>query len=100
MPSRGTPWLASAALPLLLRLPPETSHTLGLQAIKLLARRWPTPVSPASLAIELFGLQFAHPVGLAAGFDKNGDYVDALGALGFSHIEIGTVTPRPQPGNP
>ena len=48
----------------------------------------------------MFGQRFAHPVGLAAGFDKNGDYLDALGALGFSHVEIGTVTPRAQPGNP
>ena len=47
-----------------------------------------------------FGLEFAHPVGLAAGFDKNGDHLDALGCLGFSHIELGTVTPRPQAGNP
>ena len=46
------------------------------------------------------GSTFAHPLGLAAGFDKNGDYLDALGALGFSHIELGTVTPRPQSGNP
>jgi dihydroorotate dehydrogenase len=55
---------------------------------------------PAALAVQSFGLQFSHPVGLAAGFDKNGDYLDALGALGFSHIELGTVTPRPQAGNP
>jgi dihydroorotate dehydrogenase len=46
------------------------------------------------------GLQFANPVGLAAGLDKNGDYIDALAGLGFGFIEIGTVTPRPQPGNP
>jgi dihydroorotate dehydrogenase len=50
--------------------------------------------------VHRFGLAFAHPLGLAAGFDKNGDYLDALGALGFSHIEVGTVTPRPQAGNP
>jgi dihydroorotate dehydrogenase len=55
---------------------------------------------PAALAVRCFGLRFSHPLGLAAGFDKNGDYLDALGALGFSHIELGTVTPRPQPGNP
>jgi dihydroorotate dehydrogenase len=55
---------------------------------------------PATLALRCFGVQFSHPLGLAAGFDKNGDYLDALGALGFSHIELGTVTPRPQPGNP
>ncbi|HEX3602551.1 MAG TPA: quinone-dependent dihydroorotate dehydrogenase, partial [Steroidobacteraceae bacterium] len=53
----------------------------------------------AALAVTCFGLRFSHPLGLAAGFDKNGDYVDALGALGFSHIELGTVTPRAQPGN-
>jgi dihydroorotate dehydrogenase len=50
--------------------------------------------------VNAFGLRFSHPLGLAAGFDKNGDYLDVLGALGFSHIELGTVTPRPQPGNP
>jgi dihydroorotate dehydrogenase len=55
---------------------------------------------PTTLALRCFGLQFSHPLGLAAGFDKNGDYLDALGALGFSHIELGTVTPRAQPGNP
>jgi dihydroorotate dehydrogenase len=99
MVAGATPWLARAALPLLLRLPPEAAHALGLRGIKLLAPRWPAPVAPASLAVQAFGLHFAHPVGLAAGFDKNGDYLDALGTLGFSHIEIGTVTPRPQPGN-
>ncbi|MDX1381018.1 MAG: quinone-dependent dihydroorotate dehydrogenase, partial [Xanthomonadales bacterium] len=49
---------------------------------------------------QVMGLEFDNPVGLAAGMDKNGDYVDALGALGFGFIEVGTVTPRPQPGNP
>jgi dihydroorotate dehydrogenase len=98
MPVRG-PWLARAALPLLLRLPPEASHALGLRGIKLLSGAWPMPVVSPGLAVEAFGLRFRHPVGLAAGFDKNGDYLDALGVLGFSHIEIGTVTPRPQPGN-
>jgi dihydroorotate dehydrogenase len=61
---------------------------------------WPALPIPATLALRCFGVQFSHPLGLAAGFDKNGDYLDALGALGFSHIELGTVTPRPQPGNP
>ena len=46
------------------------------------------------------GIDFANPVGLAAGLDKNGDYIDALAALGFGFIEIGTITPRPQVGNP
>jgi len=92
--------LAHLALPLLQRLPPETAHALGLRALKLLARGWAAPPVPATLAVQALGLRFAHPVGLAAGFDKDGDYLDALGALGFSHVEIGTVTPRPQPGNP
>jgi dihydroorotate dehydrogenase len=61
---------------------------------------WPSIEVPAELSVRCFGLQFSHPLGLAAGFDKNGDYLDALGALGFSHIELGTVTPRAQPGNP
>ena len=96
----GGPWLARAALPLLLRLPAETSHTLGLRSLKLLARGWPAPPVAPALALDAFGLRFTHAVGLAAGFDKSSDYLDALGALGFSHVEIGTVTPRPQPGNP
>jgi dihydroorotate dehydrogenase len=95
----GAGWLTRVALPLLLRLPPEASHTLGLRGLKLLSFSWAAPPIPAALAVDAFGLRFAHPIGLAAGFDKNGDYLDALGALGFSHVEIGTVTPRPQPGN-
>jgi dihydroorotate dehydrogenase len=50
--------------------------------------------------VQVMGLSFPNPVGLAAGLDKNGDHIDALAALGFGFIEIGTVTPRPQPGNP
>jgi dihydroorotate dehydrogenase len=100
MAAGAIPRLARLGLPLLLRLPPEASHALGLRGIKLLASGWPAPEVPPGLAVEAFGLRFAHPIGLAAGFDKNGDYLDALGALGFSHVEIGTVTPRPQPGNP
>jgi dihydroorotate dehydrogenase len=92
--------MASAALPLLRHLDPEFAHDLGLAALKCLRPLWPALPIPASLAVRGFGLQFSHPLGLAAGFDKNGDYLDALGALGFSHIELGTVTPRPQPGNP
>ena len=92
--------LASTALPLLRRLDPEMAHDLGLAALKCIAPVWPALPIPATLAVQCFGLQFSHPLGLAAGFDKNGDYLDALGALGFSHIELGTVTPRPQAGNP
>jgi dihydroorotate dehydrogenase len=92
--------MAHAALPLLRQLDPELAHDLGLAALKCVRPFWPALPVPAALAVQSFGLRFSHPLGLAAGFDKNGDYLDALGALGFSHIELGTVTPRPQPGNP
>jgi len=92
--------IARAALPLLTRLDPELAHDLGLAGLKWIRPLWPAPQIRAESSVLCFGLRFAHPVGLAAGFDKNGDYLDALGALGFSHIELGTVTPRPQPGNP
>ena len=92
--------LARGALPALRLLPPEMAHDLGLAALRRLQALWIPPDIPRSLEISCLGLTFAHPLGLAAGFDKNGDYLDALGALGFSHIELGTVTPRPQPGNP
>ncbi|HEX3398419.1 MAG TPA: quinone-dependent dihydroorotate dehydrogenase [Steroidobacteraceae bacterium] len=92
--------LAHAALPLLRHLDPEVAHDLGLAGLNCVRPFWPAPAIPAALAVRHFGLRFSHPVGLAAGFDKNGDYLDALGALGFSHIELGTVTPRPQAGNP
>jgi dihydroorotate dehydrogenase len=95
----ATAALARAALPVLRRLDPELAHDLGLTGLRCLEPVWPTPQVPIALSLRCLGLSFAHPVGLAAGFDKNGDYLDALGALGFSHIELGTVTPRPQPGN-
>jgi dihydroorotate dehydrogenase len=94
------PFLARVALPLLRKLDAESAHDLGLAALRAVHPVWPAPRIPPALSVQCFGLTFAHPVGLAAGFDKNGDYLDALGALGFSHIELGTVTPRPQPGNP
>ena len=87
-------------MPVLTRLDPELAHDLGLAGLKVMRPLWPAWSFPAECSVRCFGLQFAHSVGLAAGFDKNGDYLDALGALGFSHIELGTVTPRPQPGNP
>jgi dihydroorotate dehydrogenase len=89
-----------AAWPLLRRLPPETAHRLALRALRLgLAPRAPSP-DPAPLAARVFGVDFANPIGLAAGFDKDGEAVDAALALGFGFVEAGTVTPRPQPGNP
>ncbi|MEA3110024.1 MAG: dihydroorotate dehydrogenase [Gammaproteobacteria bacterium] len=92
--------IARGSLPLLSRIDPERAHDMGLAGLRLLQPLWPPRDVPADLKVRCLGLEFAHPLGLAAGFDKNGDYLDALGALGFSHVELGTVTPRPQPGNP
>ena len=92
--------IARGSLPILSRLDPERAHDMGLAGLRLLQPLWPPKEGPAGLKVHCLGLEFAHPLGLAAGFDKNGDYLDALGALGFGHIELGTVTPRPQPGNP
>jgi dihydroorotate dehydrogenase len=91
--------IARGSLPVLTRLPPETAHDLGLAALQVLRPLWTAPEIPSTLAVSCAGLAFTHPLGLAAGFDKNGDHLDALGVLGFSHIELGTVTPRAQPGN-
>ena len=91
--------IARCSLPVLLRLDPELAHDLGLAGLDLMRPFWPLTVPPPQSALSCLGLNFAHPLGLAAGFDKNGDHLDALGALGFSHVELGTVTPRPQPGN-
>lgn len=89
--------------PLLFRLDPETAHDLTLAALKRLHPlglvRPFVPRVPA-LPVRVMGLDFPNPVGLAAGMDKNGEAIDALGALGFGFLELGAVTPRPQPGNP
>jgi len=82
----------------LFRLPAETAHDLGLIGLDL-AGGW-LAKSPPPCPVTCLGLQFPNPVGLAAGLDKNGDHIDALAALGFGFVEIGTITPRPQPGNP
>jgi dihydroorotate dehydrogenase len=100
MRHRAASVIARASLPILTRLDPELAHDLGLAGLRWLRPLWPAPDLPANLTVRCLGLKFAHPLGLAAGFDKNGDYLDALGAMGFSHVELGTVTPRPQPGNP
>ena len=89
--------------PLLFSLNPETAHEVTL---KLLNASYASGLSKLiypkidSKPVNVMGLNFRNPVGLAAGLDKNGDYIDALAALGFGFVEIGTVTPRPQPGNP
>jgi len=84
---------------LLLRLKPELAHWLTIRALSLLPLR-AAPPDDLRLAVKAFGLDFPNPLGLAAGFDKNGEVVDAMFALGFGFIEVGTVTPLPQPGNP
>ncbi len=84
--------------PILFSLNPETAHELSLSALRFIpAKRF---IQPTSKPVHAMGFDFAHPIGLAAGFDKNGEYLDALAKLGFSYIEVGTVTPKPQAGNP
>lgn len=83
-------------------LPAETSHHLALDSLKLLGKTGllGKPSALSGKPVRVMGIDFPNPVGLAAGLDKNGEYIDSLAALGFGFIEIGTVTPRPQPGNP
>lgn len=85
------------------RFDPEFAHGMGMTFLKLTHRRdrphWLAGSVPAC-PVRVMGLDFPNPVGLAAGLDKNGEYIDPLGALGFGFLELGTVTPRPQPGNP
>jgi len=95
-----TPSLASALMPLLARTDPERAHRLAITALRLgLAGRDAQPDDPA-LAIHVLGLRFRNPIGLAAGFDKDAMALRGLRRLGFGLIEAGSVTPRPQPGNP
>jgi dihydroorotate dehydrogenase len=87
---------------LLFRLDPERAHRLAHLALHRVSpadARRRRPVPPAALAVHAFGLDFDGPIGLAAGFDKGDVSVPGLFALGFSHVEIGTITPRPQAGN-
>lgn len=93
--------------PLLFRLPPETAHELTIQILNSAMRLRPLRRAVESRSqtthfgtLERFGLKFANPIGLAAGFDKTGDASHALSALGFGFIEAGTATFHPQPGNP
>ncbi len=94
--------------PLFFKFDPEQVHHFVVKRLNWVYHKMPfgkqllkssyTYTQP-SLARELFGIKFPNPVGLAAGFDKNGQYIEALSALGFGFIEVGTVTPLPQPGN-
>jgi dihydroorotate dehydrogenase len=94
--------------PLLFRLDAERAHRLtlgllaragGLPPLRLLLKRALKTDAPSQM-VEAFGLKFANPVGLAAGYDKDGRAMHGLACLGFGHLELGTVTPRPQAGNP
>lgn len=93
----------SLARKALFKLSPETSHDLALDLIGVSGRlgiaRHLTR-QPAALPVTVMGLDFPNPVGLAAGLDKNGDAIDGMAGLGFGFVEVGTVTPRAQPGNP
>ncbi|MEI2454687.1 quinone-dependent dihydroorotate dehydrogenase [Lysobacter firmicutimachus] len=93
----------SLARPFLFGLDAERAHGLGLTALETAYRTGLNPLVakvPKPLPTKVFGLTFPNPVGLAAGLDKNGAHIDALLALGFGFVEIGTVTPKPQEGNP
>lgn len=93
----------SLARPFLFGLDAERAHGLGLTALETAYRSGLNPLmarAPQPLPTKVLGLSFPNPVGLAAGLDKNGAHIDALLSLGFGFIEIGTVTPKPQAGNP
>jgi dihydroorotate dehydrogenase len=93
----------SLAKPFLFCLDAETAHYRGLQSLEIAYRTGLNPLvssKPKPMPTKVFGVHFANPVGCAAGLDKNGEHIDALLALGFGFVEIGTVTPKPQEGNP
>ena len=94
--------LYALARPLLFSLDPETAHNVTLPALRRAAALGLTGIvrKPKPDPRTVMGITFPNPVGLAAGLDKDGAYIDGLAALGFGSIEIGTVTPRAQPGNP
>lgn len=87
----------------LFQLDPEQAHDLSMASLKLMAKtpaaallKAQVPAAPRTV----WGIEFPNPVGLAAGLDKHADYLDAMAAMGFGFVEVGTVTPKPQPGNP
>jgi dihydroorotate dehydrogenase len=89
----------AVSLPLLRWFDPEDAHRLAIQGLRLLPPIRPRPDDP-KLAVRAFGLNFPNPIGMAAGFDKSAEAPDALLRLGFGFVEIGSVTPKPQIGNP
>ena len=106
MPTRREPAKRRAvnpfriAGPVLRLIDPETAHRLTVRALELGIVPPSRDVDPPRLATTLWGKNFANPIGLAAGFDKDARVIDAMAALGFGFVEAGTVTPFPQPGNP
>ncbi|MFW1911059.1 quinone-dependent dihydroorotate dehydrogenase [Acinetobacter ursingii] len=92
--------LYSLARPMLFSLSPERAHELTLSLLKSAHKIGLARQHIAPKPVTCMGIEFPNPVGLAAGLDKNGAYIDALAAMGFGFIEIGTITPRPQAGNP
>lgn len=90
----------SLARPLLFRLAPERAHELTLSWLNTAYNLGVVGADFIEKPVTCMGIEFPNPVGLAAGLDKNGEYIDALASLGFGFIEVGTVTPRPQDGNP
>ena len=92
--------LADLGAPLLRSLPPERAHDLAISALKRGLGPNLAGGDPTSLAVRAFGRTLANPVGLAAGFDKDAEAIPGLLDLGFGFVEVGTVTPKPQPGNP
>lgn len=92
--------LYSLARPFLFSLAPERAHDLTLSLLKKTYKLGLMRQSIEAKPVTCMGIEFPNPVGLAAGLDKNGAYIDALASLGFGFIEIGTITPRPQSGNP
>ncbi|MCO8091225.1 quinone-dependent dihydroorotate dehydrogenase [Acinetobacter pseudolwoffii] len=92
--------LYSLARPLLFSLAPERAHELTLSLLKSSHKMGLMRQNIAAKPVTCMGIEFPNPVGLAAGLDKNGAYIDALAGQGFGFIEIGTITPRPQAGNP
>ena len=85
--------------PLAFALDAETAHRMTIRALKLLPAGRAAPL-PASLEVRFAGLHFPSPIGLAAGFDKDAEAPEAMLRLGFGFVEVGTLTPRPQQGNP
>lgn len=96
-------WMYPAARSALFKLDPEAAHELTIKQFSAMPRAMVKALFNPCVAdkpVELMGLSFRNPVGLAAGLDKNGECIQSFDAMGFGFVEIGTVTPRPQPGNP